>query len=402
MLVAHAVAAQQCMHTGAGADEHIAHDGVAQRLQGQEWRHGFQAHGLVRAGLHIVELRHLFERQFSAVAHHTAHFVGGELQRARVAPQQVDHPGQGVGGGVLAGQQHGQHIARHLCVVDAAAGLVGGHDHGFEQVARVRAQLGVGGQACARLRDEARYCGCHFNDAALQRTVGRQAHPAPGRQWREDALEQRRKDLVEVALEDVLVRLQGVDLGAEGQPGDGVDGVAHEVGLQRDGRTSPRGLRPAPGQARCHCLQRRKVTFDVTWVESRHDHAPLARPDLTVRAEDALCHAHFEPDLLQPRGPAKAIGAVAHDLRRQHVVAQHDDAPLAQRDLEEGPELAAPLLKLQVKARRAQLQRVAEEGPGPRAGQVFELTQRGHARVAAREGVDIHRCTPCLCWWCLC
>ena len=44
-------------------------------------------------------------------------------QHGRVALQQVDHPGQGVGGGVLAGQQHGQHVARHLRVAEAAERL---------------------------------------------------------------------------------------------------------------------------------------------------------------------------------------------------------------------------------------------------------------------------------------
>ena len=38
----------------------------------------------------------------------------------------MDHPGQRVGSGVFAGQQHRQHIAGHLLVVDSAAGLVGG------------------------------------------------------------------------------------------------------------------------------------------------------------------------------------------------------------------------------------------------------------------------------------
>ena len=71
----------------------------------------------------------------------------------RVALQQVDHPGQRVGGGVLAGQQHGQHVAGHLLVVDAAVGLVGGHDHRFEQVAAAcRGSAGSAASRCARLR----------------------------------------------------------------------------------------------------------------------------------------------------------------------------------------------------------------------------------------------------------
>ena len=58
-----------------------------------------------------------------------------------------------------------------------------------------------------------------------------------------------REDLVEVLLDDVGVRLERVDLGAEGEPGDGVDGVAHQVGLQVDRRAGVGGAAPAPGEA---------------------------------------------------------------------------------------------------------------------------------------------------------
>jgi hypothetical protein len=64
-----------------------------------------------------------------------------------VVPQQVDHPGDRVGGGVLAGQQHGQHVAGHLVVVDAAVGFVGGDEHGFEQVLRPLTRGRVGRQS---------------------------------------------------------------------------------------------------------------------------------------------------------------------------------------------------------------------------------------------------------------
>jgi hypothetical protein len=46
--------------------------------------------------------------------------------------------------------------------------------------------------------------------------------------------EQLRKDLVQVPLDDVVVGLQRVDVGAEGQACDGIDGEAHQVGLQVD------------------------------------------------------------------------------------------------------------------------------------------------------------------------
>ena len=65
-----------------------------------------------------------------------------------MAAQQMDQPGQRVGGGVLAGQQHRQHVAGHLSVVDAAAAFVGSGDHRFEQVRWLRAPRRVGVQRC--------------------------------------------------------------------------------------------------------------------------------------------------------------------------------------------------------------------------------------------------------------
>jgi hypothetical protein len=62
------------------------------------------------------------------------------------------------------------------------------------------------------------------------------------------------------------------------------------------------------------------------------------------------------------------------------VVADDDRAPLAQRQLEDRAELLAPLLELQVHARRVDLQQVAEDGQAARAGQVVELAQRGRQR----------------------
>ena len=47
-------------------------------------------------------------------------------------------------------------------------------------------------------------------------------------------------------LDDFVVGLQRVDLGAECEPGDRVDRVAHQVGLQVDRVAAPRRTLPAP------------------------------------------------------------------------------------------------------------------------------------------------------------
>ena len=86
-------------------------------------------------------------------------------------------------------------------------------------------------------------------DAAIELAIGGRLPPAPGRHGGEHAPKERREELVEVLLDHVGVGLERVDLGAEGEPGDGVDGVAHQVGLQVDRRAGVGGAAPAPCQA---------------------------------------------------------------------------------------------------------------------------------------------------------
>ena len=53
-------------------------------------------------------------------------------------------------------------------------------------------------------------------------------------------------------LDHVVVGLQRVDVGAEGQPGDGVDREAHQVGLQVDGGAGRAALSQRPASRSAH------------------------------------------------------------------------------------------------------------------------------------------------------
>ncbi|KQP22766.1 hypothetical protein ASF43_02375 [Pseudorhodoferax sp. Leaf267] len=65
-----------------GRDQHIAEHGVALGLQADKGRHGLEPHGLVRAGLHVVEPRQLFHRGRRAIGHEAAHFFRGAASAA--------------------------------------------------------------------------------------------------------------------------------------------------------------------------------------------------------------------------------------------------------------------------------------------------------------------------------
>ena len=359
----------------------------------------------MRTGLQVVELRHLLRRECAAVAGHAARFVLRFAKHRRVALQQVDHPGQRVGGGVFTGEQHGQHVARHVTVsqlwsphgrsrslppagertsgrgtrprfgLPVGVTAVGGRDHRFEQIARLRVQQWVDSHAFAGLRDEAFDRGVDGHCAAFQRAVGWQPDVAPVRKLRQDAPKDRREDLVEVALNDFFDRLQRVHLGAEGQARNRVDGVAHQVGLQVDRLLGPRRLLPAAAQTLGDLQQRRKVVFHVLGVEARHDHAALALPTVALGTEDAARHAHFVPDLAQPRGAPVTVRAVAQHLADHLVVGQHQELSAAQAEAENRPELAAPLLDAGMHTGAVDLRQVAQQWQAARAGKVGNLAQ---------------------------
>jgi hypothetical protein len=232
-------------------------------------------------------------------------------------------------------------------------------------------------------------CQVHLGHRTLEPAVRGQAHPAPGRKRRQDALEQRREDLVQVLLDHVGIGLQRAHLRAERQPGDRVHRVAHQVGLEVDGVLLARAASPARRKPLRNALEGRKVVFHVRRVETGHHHAPLAPPDLAAGCEQARQQAHLGADLVQPCGAAEAVRPVAQQRGHRLVVSHDDDLALEQLELVERPEFLGPGFELEVKPRRVDLQRVAEPGQAARAGQVFEAAQRAGRRHRVRGGVWI-------------
>ena len=361
-------------------------------LQGVDGRHRPQPHGLVGASLQVVQFAQLLQRRQGRARADAVDLLAGPGHDLGMAPQQPDHPRQGVGRRVLAGQQHGQHIAGHLFVVDAAAGFVGGHDHGLEQIGRLLAQRGVGGHALARLGDEALHRQPHLGHAARQRAVLGRGPPAPGRQQLEDAREQHREDAVEVLLDDVLVGLQRVDVLAEGQARHGIHREAHQVGLQLDTAALARGQLPAADKALGHALQEGVVALDVDRVEAGHHHAALALPGFAVGAEHALVEADLLPDLVHAHRAAEAVGPLAQDGGDGFMIGHGQEAPAAELEAEEGPVFVGPALDRLVHGAHADLEQVADQGQAARTGQVVEGSRPGNGlrcRSSRRHAADL-------------
>ena len=245
----------------------------------------------------------------------------------------------------------------------------------------------VGGHAGPRLRDETVDRGIDRDHALLEFAVGLGRQITPDRKRRENSTGKRRKDLVEMLLNDVVIRFERANLGTEGQSGDGIDGVAHQVGLQIDGGALLGGHLPAgikPLRDRAH---RGKVALDMSRVEAGHHHAPLPAPDLAAGVEYARCQSDFGADLLKTRGPAKAIGPIAKGGCDHFMVGHHQHSPATDLQLIVGTKFTTPGVELLVKMTSLELQHIAEPGQTARGRQIGDLPQRrGGGRRLVGQG----------------
>ena len=180
-----------------------------------------------------------------------------------------------------------------------------------------------------------------------------------------------------MVLDDVLVRLQGVDLGTKSQAGNGVHGVAHQVRLQVNRLALGGGPLPALAQPIGHALQSWKVMLDMRRVKAGHHHAALAAPGVVVGAEHPRRQAHLGPDLVQALGAAKGVRPVTQNGGHLGVVRHHHDLARAQLQAKQGTVLQRPLLALQMQARRLHLKQVAKQRYAAWSGQVLVAS---HAR----------------------
>ena len=368
--------AQHAPHHAAGRHGHVAHHRVAQGFEGQEGRHRFEAHCLAGAGAQKRQAVQLLDGKAGHIGRDAAHFLARPRQCLRVTLQQINHPRNRVGRRVFAGQQHGQHIAGHGAVVDAAVLLVGGGDHGFEQVGRTHASRRVLRHARARLLHQIGDGPVQRRHVAVQPLVGRQFEVAPVGQHRQAASRHGRQDRIHMALDHVLARLQRIDLGAERQAGDNVHRIALQIAVEIDGVATAGGAVPAPLQALRHRHQRREIRLDGAGGHAGHHHAALVAPRAAFGQEQARDAAHFlGHDVAAERAP-EAIGAVAQDGGDRFAVGHHQHQRAAEPGAHVRAIAAHPAFHIAVDAWQFQLKTVAEEGQGKRPGQVADLAQR--------------------------
>ena len=153
-----------------------------------------------------------------------------------------------------------------------------------------------------------------------------------------------------MALDHVLARFQGIDLGAEGQPRDNVDRIAFQIAIEADGGALPCRLLPAPLQALRHRYQRRKVGLDGAWGHAGHHHAALVAPFAAFGQEQAGNAAHFLGHDIARQRPPEAVGPVAQNGRDRFTVGHHQHQGAAEPGAHEGAIVAYPAFHVAVDA----------------------------------------------------
>ena len=179
-----------------------------------------------------------------------------------------------------------------------------------------------------------------------------------------------------MSLDDVALGFERVDVGAEGQAGDGIYGVAHQVSLQVDDRASTGGSAPTALEASHHHVERREECFDVTWVQGRHDHSTLPPPDRVVGEEEPFLEAHLPRDPALVRRPPEALGPLAKDRTDHRVVADQEQAARADSYAHVRTIGGDPLRKFLMHPRLLELKGVTEDRHAPRPRKILVSPSR--------------------------
>ena len=203
-----------------------------------------------------------------------------------------------------------------------------------------------------------------------------------------------------MALDDVVIGLKRVDVGAEREAGDGVDGIAHQVGLQVDhsagsglrGASGPPGGRTTVFSEGKNALTCPGSSAAMTMRRCRFQTSSLAKKSPSSKPISRAIIAVV-------RRPPEALRPVAQHRADHGVIADEQEVAGADTNTDERTVGADPLGELLVHPRLLELESVTEERHATRAGNVFVAARlRSHALrvqlVADQHATELARPAP--------
>ena len=185
-------------------------------------------------------------------------------------------------------------------------------------------QLRLLSQSAASIRDEPLDCAVQAGQVSIQRTIGGKLDVAPVAHRCHHAPEEPGEDLVQVGLDDLVLRLHRIDVGTEGKARRHVHRVAHEVRLQVNGPARLGGAAPSRQQPTADLRERREERLDVRGVQACENHRALALPRFSVGRKQAL-EAKFLRSLTRALRALEALGPIAEDGTDRLGVGEDDE-----------------------------------------------------------------------------
>ncbi len=150
----------------------------------------------MRDRLHIHEPGGIpYVLQDLCLPQHRPNFLLHPVLHLRVAAHEMHHPGDGVGGRILARYQHGEDVCEQLLIVQRRLARGLGNQHRLQEVGRMRGELRALRQPLACRGDELADGLADRHHGTVERAVRRQPEVVPVRKWRIDAPVHHRQDL---------------------------------------------------------------------------------------------------------------------------------------------------------------------------------------------------------------
>ena len=152
----------------------------------------------------------------------------------------MNGPSERVRRRVLSGQQHRHQVAVQDIVGERAAGLVDRREHRFEEVRWLGGTAGIVREPGSSVLDEALQPVANLGERTIEAAIGGAADETPRWEQREQSPVERRKNMFEPPLDDIVALLEGVDVVPEGEKRRDIDRESLQVvddveGTDRDG-----------------------------------------------------------------------------------------------------------------------------------------------------------------------
>jgi hypothetical protein len=204
----------------------------------------------------------------------------------------MDSPAQRVRSRVFAREQHGHEISENHVVGKRPAFVITCRQHGLQEIRPLLGSAGLGSKARALGDYQLAEPSPELRKSAVQTTISRKSDEPPRRKQREQPTIDCWKHELELALNDVVPLLHGVEVVAEGDERRNVHCETLKLVDDIERRASVRQPFPALFQAGGDGLKLRIQASQVALGQRQHGESSLRAPGVALGGKNSV-DAHF-------------------------------------------------------------------------------------------------------------